>query len=316
MTSGQPASKTPVYLLKVALLHVRPAIWRRLKVPGDHALADLHEAIQVAMGWTNSHMHEFLIGEARYGEPSPEGGYAPGVQDEADAVLSDVLGGVGSKFRYVYDFGDDWQHEIVVEEILPPDPDLLYPICTGGGRASPPEDVGGPPGYERFLEAMADPADPEHREYVEWFGDEFDPEAFSVEDVNEMLRDSATFTSTVYTTAQVDFVVYSHTPPYAKFYLFRPEGGVGLGTAAHNGHPAEDDDALADERIGILMLSSGGEGFEGDLYLDRKLVAEEEVEELVEATAELLTLLDDTEEGGLLAVHWMEEIGLWDLPED
>jgi hypothetical protein len=316
MISGQSASDTPVYLLKVTLLYVHPPVWRRLKLRGDLALSDLHYAIQIAMGWTDSHLHEFLIGKVRYTEHGVEEEDASGTEDEAEALLSEVIHRAGDTFRYVYDFGDDWQHEVLVEKVLPPDPDLLYPVCTGGERACPPEDVGGPPGFERFVEAMADPTDPEHDDYLEWFGDEFDPESFSVDDANEMLREAAMYTSTVYTTEKVDFVVYTQAPPYVRFYLFRSEGGTGLDVAAHNGHSGEDVDSRGDERIGILMLSAGMEGFEGDLYLDRKLVAEEEIEDLVDATAELLAELDDLEVGGLLAVHWMEEIGVWDLPAD
>ncbi|HSJ55101.1 MAG TPA: plasmid pRiA4b ORF-3 family protein [Anaerolineae bacterium] len=314
MTSTQ--SEQSVYQLKVTILGLQHPVWRRLQILGDSTLADLHDAIQAAMGWTDSHLHEFIIGQTRYGEPNLEEEYEANMQDEGQVLLSDVLGGEGTRFRYVYDFGDDWQHEVVVEEILPADPDVFYPICTGGQRACPPEDVGGAPGFEHFLEAMANPADPEHNEYMTWFGGVFDPDEFDLEEANEALRDTAVYTSTVYTTEQIDFVVYSHTPPYAKFYLFRPEGEPGLGSAAHNGHPADEDDVLANERIGILMLSMGPDGFEGDLYLDRRRVGQDEIEGLVDSASELLGELDEMGEGGLLALHWMEEIGLWDFPAE
>ncbi len=316
MGSGQTVSETTVYQLKITLLGMQTPIWRRLQIRGDFTLADLHDTIQAAMGWTDSHLHEFLIGEARYGEPDLEEEYAANIQDEGEVILYQVLGVEGMRFRYVYDFGDDWQHDVLVEQILPPDPDLTVPICTDGQRACPPEDVGGVPGYEHFLEAMADPSNPEHNEYMTWFGGEFDPEEFDLEEANEALRDMAVYTSTVYTTERVDFVVYSHTPPYAKFYLFRPEGPADLGAAAHNGHPAEENGLLSNERIGILMLSIGVDGFEGDLYLDRRHVAEDEIEGLVDSASELLAEVDEMGEGGLLAVHWMEEIGLWDFPAE
>ena len=197
MTSGQPASEPRVYQLKVTLQHVQPPIWRRLQVWGDSSLADLHDAIQAAVGWTNSHLHEFLIGETRYGERDLEQEDVANVQDEAQVLLSDVLDGPGMRFHYVYDFGDGWQHEILVEKLLPPDPDVFYPICTDGQRACPPEDVGGVPGFERFMQAMADPADPEHNEYMTWFGGEFDPEEFDLEEANEALQDLAVQTSTL-----------------------------------------------------------------------------------------------------------------------
>jgi|GEM_PF-1816158 len=314
MTSGQPTAEPPVYQLKITLMGTQPPIWRRLQVLGDSTLSELHDAIQAAMGWTDSHLHEFHIGEARYGEPSLEEELVPRTQDEGDALLSDVLGGEGTRFRYIYDFGDGWQHDILVEKILPPDPDVFYPVCTGGQRACPPEDVGGVGGFQQFLEAMANPASPEHNEYMTWFGGEYDPEAFDLEEANEVLRDMASFTSTVFTTELVDFIVYSDTPPYAKFYLFRPEEESSLETASHNGHPADEEEVMVNERIGILMLSVGPDGFEGDLYLDRRHVEEDEIERLVDATAELLDEVDEAGEGGLVAVHWMEEIGLWDFP--
>lgn len=316
MTSGQGTAKTIVYQLKVTLLGVRPPIWRRLRIWGDSTLLDLHDAIQAAMGWTDSHLHEFLIGETRYGDPDLEDEWAADVRDESETRLSEVLGGEGTRFRYVYDFGDDWQHQILVEKILPPDPELFSPVCIAGRRACPPEDVGGVPGFQRFLQAMADPAHPEHDEYLTWFGGEFDPEEFDRQVVNEALRDMALYSSTVYTTERVDFVVYSHTAPYAKFYLFRPEGEIELSAAANNGHPGQEDSPLISERIGILMLSLGLEGFEGDLYLDRQHVAEDEVEGLVASASELLAEVDEMGEGGLLAVHWMEEVGLWDFPAE
>lgn len=317
MTSGQPTSEPSVYQLKITLLGTRPPIWRRLQVLGDSTLAELHEAIQAAMGWTNSHLHEFHIGEARYGEPSLEEEYAPHTLDENDALLFAVLGGEGTRFRYIYDFGDGWQHEILLEKVLPADPDVFYPVCTGGERACPPEDVGGVVGFQRFLEAMADPSHQDHDEYMTWFGAEYDPEEFDLEEANEALQDIASLSSTVYTTEVADFV-YSHASPYAKFHIFRPVEETEVDTAAHNGHPADEDDdeLMGSERIGVLMLSMGPHGFEGDLYLDRRHVRENEIEDLVDATGELLDEMDETGEGGLLAVHWMDEIGLWDFQEE
>lgn len=313
MASGQSTSETSVYQLKVTLLDVHPPIWRRLQVWGDSTLADLHDAIQAAMGWNDSHLHEFLIGETRYGEPDMEEEQAARIEDEGRVLLLDVLEREGIRFRYVYDFGDGWEHEILVEKILAPDPDVFYPNCIAGERACPPEDVGGVPGFERFLQAMADPADPEHNEYMTWFGGEFFPDEFDVEEANEALQEMIVQVSTVYTTERLDFVTYPHTPPYGKFYVFRPEEEEDLGVAGHNGHPVEEDGTLANERIGILMLSLGPDGFEGDLYLDRRHVRPDEIESLIESVSELLDEVDDMDEGGLLAVHWMEEIGIWDF---
>src|SRR6476659_9013 len=129
-----------IFQLKVTLKGTRPPIWRRLLVPSDLTLGQLHHVLQTAMGWTNSHMHQFRIGGRFYGKPDPE--YEdmglPPTASETKVRLSTVLAKVGSKAVYDYDLGDDWQHEIVLEKRLAPDPTLTYPRCTGGKRACPP----------------------------------------------------------------------------------------------------------------------------------------------------------------------------------
>ena len=111
----------------------------------------------------------------------------PPVENERLVRLSSVLGKVGAKARYTYDFGDSWEHAIVLEKRLPADPDLAYPACIGGQLACPPEDCGGIPGFYDLLDAIADPAHEQHEELKDWVGDGYDPEAFSIDDVNRML---------------------------------------------------------------------------------------------------------------------------------
>jgi hypothetical protein len=178
-----------IYQIKVTLRDITPPIWRRLLVPADITLAKLHDVLQIAMGWTDSHLHEFLIGKERFGTPDPEDRLMglPQTVNERKVKLCDMLGGVGAKALYTYDFGDGWEHNVVVEKVLPPEPGLTYPICTAGKRQAPPEDCGGTPGYYRLLEVLADPADEEHEEMLEWVGDGFAPEAFSLDDINEGL---------------------------------------------------------------------------------------------------------------------------------
>jgi hypothetical protein len=174
-----------IYQLKVTLRGSRPPIWRRLQVPGDITLQGLHRIIQVAMGWSGYHLHQFIIGESYYGEPHPDYGFE--MKDEKKVKLSDVAS-QGDRFAYEYDFGDSWEHVILVEKILRLEPGMDYPRLLKGKRACPPEDVGGVWGYEEFLEAIRDPGHREHREMLEWVGGEFDPEGLDKGEINQALR--------------------------------------------------------------------------------------------------------------------------------
>jgi hypothetical protein len=178
-----------IYQLKVTLAGSKPPIWRRLLVPADMTLGTLHVVLQVAMGWTNSHLHDFDIDSVTYGEPNPEDramGLTP-TRNERTVRLSRVLGYVGSRGTYTYDFGDGWEHKLLVEKILPPVPGYPYPACIAGKRNCPPEDCGGVGGYENLLEILADPDHEDHEEQLEWVGGRFDPEAFDIIGINEVL---------------------------------------------------------------------------------------------------------------------------------
>ena len=178
-----------IYQLKVTLRDTRPPIWRRLLVPAGLTLEVLHDVLQMAMGWYDSHLHEFSIGQKRFGKPDPEDGLIglPTVGNERTAHLFRVLGKARAKAIYTYDFGDCWEHVIVVEKVLPPEPGVAYPICMGGKLQCPPEDCGGVPGYYNLLEAIRDPAHKEYEDMLDWVGGGYDPEAFSVDDVNRRL---------------------------------------------------------------------------------------------------------------------------------
>lgn len=175
-----------IYQLKVTLKDSKPPIWRRVQVASDVSLAKLHQILQVAMGWTDSHLHQFVVGQTYYGIPDP--GFDFEVEDERRARLNQVAPGVKKKFIYEYDFGDGWQHEIAVEKILQPEPGVRYPVCLAGKRACPPEDCGGVWGYESFLEIIRDLKHPEHDEMLEWAEGEFDSEAFDLNSVNQDLK--------------------------------------------------------------------------------------------------------------------------------
>lgn len=189
MSVGRVTAMTKIFEIKIELREVRPAVVRRVQVPGEITLAGLHQVVQVAMGWTGSHLHEFDVDGARYGLPDPDWD-AGEVADEARVKLS-CLVGQGDRMDYVYDFGDGWTHRLTVEKVLAAEPGVSYPRCVSGRRACPPEDVGGPWGYAGFLEAMADPAHPEHAEYREWVGGPFDPAAIDLDEVNEELAELA-----------------------------------------------------------------------------------------------------------------------------
>ena len=152
----------------------------------DFTLAQLHRILQVVMGWENYHLYMFCIGSKKYGPPDPDGEDDLGLIDAKRIRLSVVLPSVGATFTYVYDYGDNWDHELLLEAILMPEPVVTYPCCIAGERHCPPEDVGGIGGYADYLEAMADPNHEEHEEMMMWRGP-FDAEEFSVEKVNQEL---------------------------------------------------------------------------------------------------------------------------------
>jgi hypothetical protein len=159
-----------------------------VQVSSDISLARLHRILQVAMGWYDSHLHQFIVGEKYYGVPGIDEFSELDLKDEKKARLSQILSKSKQKIVYEYDFGDGWEHEILLEKVLGPKAGSRYPICTEGKRACPPEDVGGSTGYANFLEAISDPSHEEHDEYLEWIGGEFDPEEFDVDLVNQRLK--------------------------------------------------------------------------------------------------------------------------------
>ncbi len=186
------APAPPTYQIKITLEVVKPAIWRRLSVPGNASLSWLHAAIQLAMGWTNSHLHQFEVGGRLFSDPhvnTPAFDGEPEVLDEAKFSLRDVAPHEKDVLHYVDDFGDTWQHTIVVEKILPPEPDAAtVAVCLDGKRACPPDDCGGPWGYQDLLKVLRNPKHEEHDSMKEWLGRPFDSEAFDVTRTDAYLR--------------------------------------------------------------------------------------------------------------------------------
>ena len=176
-----------IYQLKVTLIDSKPPIWRRVLVEDTTTLSKLHTVLQTVMGWTDSHLHHFIIDDEFYGEPDDDEFSDIETKNEKRYHLNQFVERKGFKFIYEYDFGDSWEHTILVEAILPAEKDAYYPRCIEGKRACPPEDVGGMWGYEDFLKIIANPKDPEYDEMMEWIGS-FDPERFNLDHVNEGLR--------------------------------------------------------------------------------------------------------------------------------
>lgn len=184
-----PSRSTDIIVqIKVKLLGVsKPPVWRRLQLRADTRLDHLHEMIVAAFGWEDYHMHVFASGPDEFGVPDPELRFT----DERRVSLGQLIGGVGDRLRYTYDFGDDWQHEIVVEELLDADPEIHYPLLVAAKGACPPEDCGGPWGYAELKEILADPSHEQHQEMLDWLGldnpSAFDPNALATDQIEEEL---------------------------------------------------------------------------------------------------------------------------------
>jgi Plasmid pRiA4b ORF-3-like protein len=200
VAAKKASAKSPFsfYQLKITLKGPRPPIWRRIQVPGLVTLGDLHIFIQVAMGWSNGHLHQFAVGtgskEKFYGpvEDDPDDDFMViddcNMLDERHYELRKIAPKERTKFVYEYDFGDGWRHEVLVEQIFHFEPDVIYPRCIAGRRACPPEDCGGPWGYARLLNSLANPRAEESDELSSCLGKYFDPEFFDLAEVNASLN--------------------------------------------------------------------------------------------------------------------------------
>lgn len=174
--------------IKITLRGSKPPIWRRFVVPATIPLDILHHVIQVVMGWGNSHLHEFEIGGEEYTEHEREGiDLEAGGYDEREFRLYSVISGAKAKFTYLYDFGDSWDHTLLIEKLLTAESEPKPFVCVAGKGACPPEDCGGIWGYYNLLEVLGNPKHTDYAETKEWMGDEFDPNAFDLDAVNRSL---------------------------------------------------------------------------------------------------------------------------------
>lgn len=183
--------------LKIELAYTDPPVWRTVVVPHDIRLDRLHTVIQQSFDWDDAHMHSFERDKVIYEAPAPfeMDMFGPGsrdVRDEGKVTLDQVLTKARQKLDYTYDFGDNWQHKITLEKLMPDEPVAGKPkriaVCIDGANAAPPEDCGGAGGFQNLKDALADPTHPEHGDIVEWWGDEFDETEFSVASINDDLK--------------------------------------------------------------------------------------------------------------------------------
>lgn len=202
--SGVDRSRVTAAVMKITLLGTDPPIWRRVLVPADILLDDLHRIVQVTMQWSNSHLHIFQIHEQCYAPKEYMLDYPVEVIDSRTVRLLDLAVLRGFACTYEYDLGDSWLHEILVEDFRLKEP-IENVTCLDGERASPPEDCGGVGGFYGMIEALADPSNPEHKHWVEWLTGEdtiekatdiFDPEVFDIKNMNLVLAGKRPFVPT------------------------------------------------------------------------------------------------------------------------
>jgi hypothetical protein len=179
-----------IYQVQIALAEYRPKIWRRILIQPDLPLSDFHIAIQIAMGWKNAHLHQFIKNKTFYTERFEDdwGWGSMRKVDYKDLKISDLLEKVKDKIDYEYDFGDSWHHDIILEKILTIDNKMKYPICVDGKLACPPEDCGGIWGYANILNVLNNPTSKEYAELLDWLGGESDPNKFDKDAVNKIFN--------------------------------------------------------------------------------------------------------------------------------
>jgi hypothetical protein len=179
----KPVDAAPFVYVKVTLNYIRPPIWRRLRVPAAWHLGKLSDAILRGMGWLGGHLHAFEISGRQYGDPR----MVDDAENERKLTVGKLIAAGVSRFTYTYDFGDSWDHSVLIEA-KPVPPGETAPGCVAGARACPPEDCGGPPGYGGLLRALAAPDEPESREILEFLEEDFEPEEFVLEDADRRVK--------------------------------------------------------------------------------------------------------------------------------
>ncbi len=174
--------------IQIVLRGSKPKIWRRILVPSDLLLPDFHKIIQTTMGWTNTHLHQFIKNRTFYIQKDDDFWEETNNVDYSEVKISDLLKKEKDKIIYEYDFGDGWEHDIILEKIDTNRENQNIPVCLDGKNNCPPEDCGGIWGYSEMLEILKHPDHEQYEEYLEWLGEEFDPKYFDKNEINEMLK--------------------------------------------------------------------------------------------------------------------------------
>jgi hypothetical protein len=177
----------PYARIRISLRDIDPEIWRRVDLPLGMSLRGLHDVIQATIGWGDYHLFEFRIGEKRYGVPAPGEDFGRKILHAKSVKLAALVAKGIDRFDYVYDFGDNWEMAIAIESTGETDPALFYPLFVDGARRGPPEDVGGFPGYDDFLEAVTNRRNPDHKRLIEWYGGPYDPDDLDLRAMRERL---------------------------------------------------------------------------------------------------------------------------------
>lgn len=190
--SNETDSKEVIFQFKIELKGLRPPVWRRFLVGSNITFYQFHNIIQNVMGWENYHIYQFVLGRNSYildSEDDADGFFGVDIQRSNVLKLSDIFKNEKQKIEYEYDFGDGWEHRITLEKIVEKENNVNYPICIAGKRNCPPEDIGGIGGYQYFLEVIKNPENGDYEEMIQYSGDDFDPEEFDIEFINEILED-------------------------------------------------------------------------------------------------------------------------------
>ncbi|MCF7972379.1 MAG: hypothetical protein K9N55_01045 [Phycisphaerae bacterium] len=295
--------------LRIELCHIKPTIWRQVRVPLDYTLGDLHTVIQIAMGWQNSHLHMYKYQGELFGmidEDSPED-----LVDEYDVFLEDLFTTKGKKIQYTYDFGDDWEHIVTCQELLHTTEQL--PVILKGKNACPPEDCGGEPGYCQLLEVMADPKHPEYESMREWLGGLYDPKLFDLEEANAVLQETMEQLDELYDDFEAGLDGFEDLPVYDALEA-----------------PASDQWLELDEQDRILAIEAFHDACEEELpdtkmhSIIHAIVENQLAENLLETHRTLKRLMDEGLDrhnaihaiGSAVAQHMFELMGNTTKPKE
>lgn len=184
--------KNSIYQIQIELKGFRPRIWRRILIAADSALVDFNKIIQTTMGWTNTHLHQFIKNDTNYTLKMDFDDFWDDLNNvdyrTENLQVADLLQVENEKIIYEYDFGDGWEHVVTLEKILPKDDSIKTPICVAGRMNCPPEDCGGVWGYANILKILNQPDHEEYEDYLEWLGEDFNPKYFNKDEVNELLK--------------------------------------------------------------------------------------------------------------------------------